>query len=60
MAKMERTGNIFSISSSEFLVTFDDGSTMKVWSPPWHENDPETEERLALEWAMKEKAKARS
>lgn len=45
---IEKTGNIFSIAASEYKVTFPDGSTQTLWSPPWHEFDPEVEDAGAL------------
>lgn len=53
MIKIKRTGNIYSIASSEFEVTYPDGYVGKIWSPPWHEDSPEEEERKALEFANK-------
>ena len=49
--KIERTGNIFSIASSEYLVTFPNGDKTRIWSPPWHEKTPEDEDAGALEYA---------
>lgn len=53
VVSVERTGNVYSIASSEFLVTFVDGSTMSVWSPPWNDMTPEEEEAGALRYAEK-------
>lgn len=50
---IERTGNTFSIASTEFLITFPDGTTETLWSPPWHEMDKELEDARALEHAAK-------
>jgi hypothetical protein len=49
--KVERTGNIFSIASSEFRVTYPDGHIGSVWSPPWHNMPPEEEEAAAVRYA---------
>jgi hypothetical protein len=38
-----KTGNIWSVASTEFIVTKPDGTTTKVWSPPWHEYNDEDE-----------------
>lgn len=48
---IRRTGNIFSIASSEFEVTYPDGFVGRIWSPPWHDLEPEDEERQALQVA---------
>ena len=50
---IERTGNLFSFSSSEFLVTFPNKDQCTLWSPPWHEFGPEEEEANALEAARR-------
>lgn len=52
-----RTGNVFSIASSEFSVTYPDGSEGVIWSPPWHEMTPAEEESSARQYAMKLYAK---
>lgn len=49
--KVERTGRIYSIASSEYLVTFPDGTTRIIWSPPWNDFTPEEEDQNALEYA---------
>lgn len=51
--KVERTGKIYSIASSEFLATYPDGSTMTFWSPPFHEWDARCESRRAYLQALK-------
>ena len=51
--KVERTGRQYSVASSEFLVTFPDGKTMTIWSPPWHELTVKGEEIRALQEAQK-------
>ena len=51
--KISRTGRQYSIASSEFLVTYPDGSTELIWSTPWHEW---TEEQESIE-AYKEASK---
>lgn len=48
---IRRTGNIYSIASSEFEVTYPDGSRGTVWSPPWHEMSPKEEEDAARQYA---------
>lgn len=52
-----RTGNVFSIASSEFNVTYPDGSEGVIWSPLWHEMTPAEEESAARQYAMKLYAK---
>ena len=47
--KIERTGNIFSISSTEYLITYPDNSTEILWSPPWHDWNDEEDARALLE-----------
>jgi len=54
VVSVERTGNVYSIASSEFLVTFVDGTTMNVWSPPWNDMTPEEEEAGAVGYAEKQ------
>jgi hypothetical protein len=51
--KLRRTGRVYSLASSEFSVTYPDGSEGVVWSPPWHEMSPEEEESAARQYAMK-------
>lgn len=58
---VERTGNLFSFASCEFLIRYPDGSEERVWSPPWHEMTGEEEwdeaERIAAQkWARKHAA----
>jgi len=50
---VQRTGRVYSIASSEFSVTYPDGSEGMVWSPPWHEMTPAEEESSARQYAMK-------
>lgn len=45
--RVERTGEIFSIASSQFRVTYPDGHVGTIWSPPWHELDDAAEEAAA-------------
>ena len=49
---IRRTGNIYSIASSEFEITYPDGTIGKVWSPPWHELEPDDELEAALKYAQ--------
>lgn len=49
--KLERTGNVFGIASTEYKVTFPDGTTQSIWSPPWHELDDDEEDAEALKYA---------
>lgn len=50
--KIERTGRVFSIASTEYTVTYPDGSKQEsVWSPPWHDWDDEEEDARTLLWA---------
>lgn len=51
--KIERTGNVHSIASSEFKVTYPDGHTGTLWSPPWHEMTEEEESAAAMGEARK-------
>lgn len=51
--RIERTGNIFSLAASEYLITFPDGSTQTLWSPPWHELDDLEEDAAAHAEARK-------
>lgn len=48
---VERTGNAHSIASSEFRITYPNGHTETIWSPPWNDYGPETEEAGALKAA---------
>jgi hypothetical protein len=52
--RIERTGNTYSFASSEFLVTWPDGTCETVWSPPWHQWDKRHESKEAYRWAVKE------
>ncbi|NCX55912.1 MAG: hypothetical protein EBW87_01745 [Burkholderiaceae bacterium] len=51
---VSRTGNVFSIASSEFKAEFPDGTSIVFWSPPWHEWSVDEEDRRALEFARGE------
>ena len=51
--QIERTGEIFSIASSEFRVTYPDGHVGTIWSPPWHEMSDADEEANARATAAK-------
>lgn len=51
MIKVEKTGRHYSLASNEYLVTFPDGQTLKLWSPPWNELSDFEEARLAIEKA---------
>lgn len=51
--RVEPTGNLYSIASREFRVTYPDGSTGTVWSPPWHEMSEDEERDAAINYAMK-------
>lgn len=52
--EVRRTGEIFSISGSQYLATFPDGSTQTFWSPPWNDYSTEEEDAHALEYAAKQ------
>lgn len=56
--KLERTGKVYSIASSEFMITYEDDTTETIWSPPWHDMSEKEEYDLALEKA-REIAKTR-
>jgi hypothetical protein len=49
--RIVRTGQGFSIASSEFSVTYPDGHVGSIWSPPWHDKSPDDEEAGALAYA---------
>lgn len=51
--KVERTGKVFSLASSEYKVTYPDGHVSTIWSPPWHETTKGEEEQAALAYARK-------
>jgi hypothetical protein len=51
--RVERTGKQYSIASNEFLVTFPDGTTQTIWSPPWNDFTKEEENRMAYNYARK-------
>jgi hypothetical protein len=56
--KVERTGKQFSIASSEFLITFPDGTTETIWSPVWNEYTEEQLDKAAkfrAEWLWNER-----
>lgn len=48
--QVKRTGRKISIAGSEFEITYPNGCTETVWSPPWHDFDPVLEEAGALKW----------
>lgn len=51
---IERTGNLRGFRgpvSHEYLVTFPNGSTATIWSPPWNDYSPELEDAGALKAA---------
>ena len=48
---VERTGNCYSIASHEYHVTFPDGTTDTIWSPPWNDYTPQDEDDRALDYA---------
>ncbi len=49
--KVERTGKIYSIASSEYLVTFPDGTQQTIWSSPWNNYTEDEEDAEALKYA---------
>lgn len=49
---VRRTGRVYSFASSEFIVTYPDGSEGVVWSPPWHDMTCEEEELAARMYAI--------
>lgn len=51
--KVERTEQEYSISSSQFKVTYPDGTVGFVWSPVWHDMSYPEEELAAFEYASK-------
>jgi hypothetical protein len=51
--KIERTGNIYGIASTEYRVTYPDGYIGSLWSPPWHELDDKEEDEAALKEAKR-------
>jgi hypothetical protein len=51
MIKVGRTGNTYGMASSEYLVTFPNGVTTTIWSPPWNDFTPEEEDANALDYA---------
>ena len=51
--RVERTGAQYSMASSEYRVTFPDGTTMTIWSPPWHEMAPDEEDERAMDEARR-------
>ena len=55
--KVERTGNAYSIASVEYLVTYPDGSTERIWSPPWNDMTAEESDLGAMAYAKREWAK---
>lgn len=51
--KASRTGGIYSIAGSQFLIEYPTGSSEKVWSPPWHTMTPEMEQMGAMFTGLK-------
>lgn len=51
--RIERTGNVYSIASTEYRVTYPDGHVGTIWSPPWHDLDDDEEDAAALAAARK-------
>jgi hypothetical protein len=43
-----KTGEIYSIASTEYIIIFPDGTGETLWSPPWHELSEEEEDIEAL------------
>jgi hypothetical protein len=61
--RIERTGKVVSIASSEFRVYFPDGTEETFWSPVWHDWDEQTENNEAWKhaqemWDRKKKKKS--
>jgi hypothetical protein len=52
--RVERTGDTWGIASSEFRVTWPDGTTETVWSSVWHNWDRRHESKHAYKWAVRE------
>lgn len=50
---VSRTGNTFSIASSEYEITFPDGHKELVWSPVWNGMTEEEEDEEACKLADK-------
>lgn len=51
---VERTGEVRAFRgpmSSEYLITFPNGSTTTIWSPPWNDYSPDVEDAGALKAA---------
>lgn len=51
--RIKRTGNVYSIASTEYRVTYPDGHVGTIWSPPWHDLDDDDEDAAALKAARK-------
>ena len=41
--KVWRTGNLYSFAANQFGVEYPDGIREYLWSPPWHEMEPDEE-----------------
>jgi len=52
--RIQRTGNTYGVASSEYLVTWPDGTYETIWSPPWHTWDRQQESKEAYRWAAEE------
>ncbi len=50
---VKRTGRVKGIASSEFEITFPDGTKSAIWSPIWHDWDKQTESEQAYLQALK-------
>jgi hypothetical protein len=49
---VERTGRARYMASTEYDVTFPDGSKQRIWSPPWHDHNNREEDENALKYAQ--------
>ena len=49
---VERTGNIFSIAGTEYIIKFPNGDITNVWSPLWNDYCDADEDLGALLWAL--------
>jgi hypothetical protein len=49
--KIQRTGKVYSIAASEYLITFPNGFQQTIWSPPWNDFTEKEEDDHALEYA---------
>lgn len=54
-----RTGEAFSFASNKFRVEYPDGYVGALWSPPWHEMEPDEEFRTAEAMARRLYAEGR-